>query len=383
METVEDKKLSRIRTTCSDRLDIWCYRNEIERFANRCLAKFGAGKGSPPMKMTKMGLMPIEGGSYPFWEIPENAVKYLEKTSTAILQACQKVVATDKQRLFSPLVNEVIAKSRDTGQCRWDSHFPVCWEYLAELNFFMLSVKKARMRSHLGFFEAISKDNLSLADASQNTLTSDRVREILEKAVPLASTLPELSNLILGFDRGIQADLSTEEAESIITKITTSANQLRPEIERLIGTEQATDFIDELRSMLEFKKHFFQAPRRFGTEEFINNLHSTLGIPRGESLVRKLDQWQEKQPINIIAEEFSKGKTFKLLEKIVQDNERNGVLCEHRTLRTLRENLKEHGKDSNKAEYLKAAKSLKWKKDRARTTIPVGLITIIPKKKKK
>lgn len=383
LETVEDKKLSRIRTTWGDRIDLCSQyihiRDEIERFANRCLATFGPGKGSPPMKKTKTGLMPIEGGSYPFWEIPENAVKYLEKTSTEILQASQYVIEIDKQGDFTSLVNDAREISRGRRQDKWDPRVPLNWEYLAELDFVILLVKKARMRAHLGFFEATSEDNLSTVDVSQNTLTPDRVREILEKAVPLASTLPELSNLIQGCERGLQVGLFVEEIESIVTKTITSANQLRPEIKLIIGTEQAAHFYEELRSMLDDIKSYCQGNRHLLIgEELYNMIYSSLKKPRAESFVKRLEQWQNKKPIEIMAEEFSvNSKSFRLLEKIViHDSKREGVKATNADIKSLKDLLRKH-------DYTNVIRSLKYRGGKVRTTILPGLIAIIPRKSKK
>lgn len=394
LETVEDKRLSRCRRLWGDRMDprSQYYGDEIERFAKRCLKTFGEGKGSPPMKKTKTGFMQIEGSSYPFWEISENAVKYLEKTSTEILQACQYVIEVDKQGEFTSLVNDAKEISRDRRQDKWDPRVRVPWEYLAELDFVILLVKKARMRAHLGFFEATSEDNLSLADASRNTLTSDRVREILEKAVPLASTLPELSNLIRGFNRSVQAGLSSEEIKSVMTKTITSADQLRYEIGFIIGTEQAARFYDELRSALNIIASCSPLVSLIGwegTAKFRSRLtRQPLYIDEGsrvckdkdpiETLAERLDQWQDKKPIEIRADKFSvNSKSFKLLARIaIGDTQREGVEATKADVKSLKDLLGKHG-------YTRVIRTLEHRKGKLRTTIQPGQIAIIPRKSKK
>jgi hypothetical protein len=84
-----------------------------------------------------------------------------------------------------------------------------------------------------------------------------------------------------------------------------------------------------------------------------------------------------KTIIEIDANQFNRGRTFKLLEQIVSDTGRKGIQCQsERTLKSLRSNLRKKG-------YDRAAKSIEWKdksKTKIYTTISVGQIYIINNK---
>ena len=89
----------------------------------------------------------------------------------------------------------------------------------------------------------------------------------------------------------------------------------------------------------------------------------------------------EDNLINIDSKHFSNGKTWDLLTQIIGDAKRSGVTCEKpRTLRTLKERLKEASINYSQPEYQKLADSLKHKNGLAYTEIPYGTITILPKK---
>jgi len=350
------------------------------------------------MKSSETRLVPIEGGSRPFWVIPEDAVEYLEKTSTAILQACQNVVSKGKEQVLTSLVNEAQAISNDGVGQRWDAHVPVRWEYLAELEFVMLSAIQARMKTHLGFIGAAHINALPKDVAIEKGLTPDLVKEALEESVPCANTFTELANLIRGLNCEPEVKLTPVERDAICAKIMVSVNRLRPEIERVVGPQQVAEFCDEAKNTFGGFGSANLIDRRqrgplFGLGSFtaITEMIGSLvesAAPKNflsrlspshiqKSLIKRLEQWQSKKVIEIMAKNFSDSKSFKLLEKIIAgDIQRNGVEVKKADIKSLKDLLRKHG-------HTDVIKSLKYKKGKLRTAIPPGQIAIIPRRSKK
>jgi len=343
------------------------------------------------MKSSVTGLTPIEGGSKPFWVIPEAALEHLEKTSAAILKASQNVVAKDNARILLLLVEEARAISYAGVEQKWNSQVAVRWEYIAEIEFAMLSVIRARMKAHLGLHRVVRINALPKDVAIEKGLTPDLVKEALEESVPCANTFTELANLIRGLAYEPQEGLTPVEMDAIRAKTMVSANQLGPEIECAVGVQQAAEFCDEVKrafgdigSRSRNERPLFGLGLSATVEAFCDSLVQSIE-PTGllsrlfsphikESLIKRLEQWQSKKVIEIMAEDFSDSKSFRLLVKIIADDiQRNGVEVTRADVKSLKDLLRKRG-------YPHVIKNLKYKKGKLRTTIPPGQITIIPKK---
>jgi len=115
-------------------------------------------------------------------------------------------------------------------------------------------------------------------------------------------------------------------------------------------------------------KHFFLSGKRIPKEGDLNYRDI-------ENYFIEWDKFRD-EVIKIKVADFNKSKTFNLLEKILADYSRTGVVCDYRLFRGLKENL-------NSKSYHHISQLLKYKNGKALLRVPAGRIIITPKKQKK
>ncbi len=113
----------------------------MNRFAQMAVSRFGLTAGLPGND-TKEG-KPVEndGSRHPWWEVDEVACLHLEATADMILNAAKMLARLNTQGGGYPLVRKARNLAHDHGQTRWLPVNGVRWEYLAELDELIRSVK--------------------------------------------------------------------------------------------------------------------------------------------------------------------------------------------------------------------------------------------------
>ncbi|MBL8809097.1 MAG: Rrf2 family transcriptional regulator [Planctomycetaceae bacterium] len=123
--------LSSLQIDCEGRF-LFALRRHLDAFADFAYAAFGRGPGIK---------VDAPDASFPFWEIEEGLAVHLNESSETILLAAKLLRQADISEEFSNLVMSAINVAFDQGECRWYSSRGVRWEYLANLESLISSVK--------------------------------------------------------------------------------------------------------------------------------------------------------------------------------------------------------------------------------------------------
>jgi hypothetical protein len=111
---------------------LFAMRRYLDAFADSAYGTFGRGTGIK---------VDAPDASFPFWEIEEGLAVHLNESSETILLAAKLLRQTDVAEGFSDFVVSAIDVAFDQGECRWYCSRGVRWEYLADLETVIKSVK--------------------------------------------------------------------------------------------------------------------------------------------------------------------------------------------------------------------------------------------------
>lgn len=180
---------------------LWKHRVVLDRYAQAAIEKFGPGDGAFPTTTDSNGVsIPVDGGSPPYWLIPDIAPPYLEASSDAILESARTLGHAIESAEARGLVEEAVAASRPEEHPRWYACVWVRWNHLSRLDVLIRRIKHALALQTSGAHQRVQTASASPDPAAVSMTPAERKNAAVCLLMRLAQVYYKLLESVTGRD---------------------------------------------------------------------------------------------------------------------------------------------------------------------------------------